>query len=212
MIRFELTDGFWGQFALTQLPHCHPEQLLPMDLHLQCMINFAGMLEYLCSWEWKSQGVIGAKGNVRFALHALPLSVSDDGEVIPVGHYVAGQKVFSSRRHAFEYAFQLAKRDLQYRGFRDDRLASFHFKQTANLLLYERVLNCADDNEYELLQQSWDIVNRPKYSSFKWSPEQQRALDLAQERVSYEDEATKRASFRWLYIAGAPGSGKSAFH
>ena len=83
-------------------------------------------------------------------------------------------------------------------------------KQDANFLLYRRVLQCRDPSEYELLRQSWDTVNRPKYSEKKWSPEQQEAIDLAKQGVSYEDEETRMNSRRWLYIEGAPGSGKSA--
>ena len=207
---YELTDGFWGQFALTQLPHSDPEQLLPADMHLHCMLNFTGMLEYLCSWVWAKPGVIRGKTGVLLSESALPLSLSDSGEILRVGIYSEGQPVFLTRRKAFDFAFRLAKRDLQYRGFRDDRLATFFYKQEANLLLSERVLNCKDAHEYELLRQSWDTINRPKYRDLQWSEEQQAVLNLAQERVSYEDEEQKRNSKRWLYIAGPPGSGKSA--
>ena len=45
---YELTDGYWGQFCLTHIPHQHPEDLLPKATqHLKCMQNFSGMLEYL---------------------------------------------------------------------------------------------------------------------------------------------------------------------
>ena len=45
---YELTDGFWGQFSLTQLPHYEVRDLLPRtQKHLLSMINFVGMLEYL---------------------------------------------------------------------------------------------------------------------------------------------------------------------
>ena len=36
------------------------------------------------------------------------------------------------------------------------------------------------------------------------------ALDAISQCISHEDEGAKRASGRWLYVAGAPGSGKSA--
>ena len=103
---------------------------------------------------------------------------------------------------------EFARRDLKYRGFRDDRLASFEYKQQANVLLYTRVLT-ADVHEYDLLRQSWDTTNRPKYSNRTWSDEQQWALDTIQKVVSYEDELAKFNNARWLYIRGPPGSGKT---
>ena len=45
---YELTDGFWGQLAITQLPHVSAADILPHSVqHLLSMRNFAGMLEYL---------------------------------------------------------------------------------------------------------------------------------------------------------------------
>ena len=42
---YELTDGFWGQLVLTQVPHLLAEDILPATIqHLDCMQNFAGML------------------------------------------------------------------------------------------------------------------------------------------------------------------------
>ena len=207
---YEQVDGYWGQFALTQLPHSDPEQLVPGDMHLGCMINFSGMIEYLGSWKWFCPGVVAAAGNVRFSVDALPLCISDTGDLISVGTYAEGQPVFASRRIAFEFAYRMASRDLQYRGFRDDRLATFFHKQEANLLLYERVFACADSHEHELLQQSWDFINRPQHRDFQWGDKQQEVLDLVKERVSYDDEDQKQNSRRWLYIKGPPGSGKSA--
>ena len=78
----------------------------------------------------------------------------------------------------------IARGDLKYRGFRDDRLASFEYKQEANLLLGERVLT-ADAHGYELLRQSWDTTNRPKYTRRQWSNEQAAALRLIEVGVSY---------------------------
>ena len=43
------THGCRGLLVLPQLPRFHPEQLIPVDLHFHCMLNFAGMIEYLCS-------------------------------------------------------------------------------------------------------------------------------------------------------------------
>ena len=51
---YELTDGYWGQFVLTQIPHQRPEDILPRSgRYLDTMVNFAGMLEYLSSWVWR---------------------------------------------------------------------------------------------------------------------------------------------------------------
>ncbi len=36
------------------------------------------------------------------------------------------------------------------------------------------------------------------------------ALDAISQCISHEDEDAKRVSGRWLYVDGAPGSGKSA--
>ena len=104
----------------------------------------------------------------------------------------------------------VAKRDLQYRGMRDDRIASFVWKQDANFLLYGHVKQCPDQFQYERLRQEWDTINRPKYRQFTWSAQQQRALDIMATGTGYEDEESRVQSLRWLYIAGEPGSGKSA--
>ncbi len=76
--------------------------------------------------------------------------------------------------------------------------------------MYRRARNCADAVEYAYLQQCWDTINRPKYENKKWSPEQKAALEKIDAGISYEDEEAKRGSDRRLYIAGAPGSGKTA--
>ncbi len=72
------------------------------------------------------------------------------------------------------------------------------------------VCQCTDELEYEQLRQHWDTVNRPKYRDFKWSTNQYEALKLIDERLAYEDEQEKKESKRFMYIAGSPGSGKSA--
>ena len=104
----------------------------------------------------------------------------------------------------------IATSDLRYRGFRDDRMRSFECKQAANYMLYQRVL-AADVHEYELLRQSWDTTNRPKYTSRKWSKEQEEALTCVEVGVSYDDENIKSGEKtpRWFYIQGPPGSGKT---
>ena len=75
-------------------------------------------------------------------------------------------------KHSFSLALGLhtkgiSKRDLQYRGFRDDRIGSFVMKQRANFLLRTRVLQCTSDEEFEMYRQSWDTINRPKYANKK---------------------------------------------
>ena len=208
---YELTDGFWGQFMLTQIPHLYARDLLPREYkHLVTMQNFVGMMEYLSSFRWEDPGSVRAAGDIVFKVSALPLLVDDAGEVQALSPYVEGGAVFASDRAAFEYMHALAKRDLQYRGMRDDRLRCFYWKQEANFLLYERVCRCKDEAEYERLRQCWDTVNRPKYRDFKWSPKQAEALAKIEEGVSHEDEEAKRNSKRWLYVNGSPGSGKSA--
>ena len=71
--------------------------------------------------------------------------------------------------------------------------SSFEYKHEADFLLYCRVLT-ADVHEYELLRQSWDTTNRPKYTSRQWSDEQAEALRLLEVGVSYVDESTKQES------------------
>ena len=56
---------------------------------------------------------------------------------------------------------------------REGRLACFRWKQEANFLLYRRVKAYEDAAEYELLRQSWDTINRPKYRNLKWGPKQE---------------------------------------
>ena len=53
---YELTDGYWGQFSLTQLPHMDPSYLLPGDVkHLVSMQHFVGIIQYLMSWKWSTE-------------------------------------------------------------------------------------------------------------------------------------------------------------
>ena len=139
------------------------------------MEKFAGMLEYLMSWEWVDEKTLRGNGGCRFSIHALPLIVDKKGCIIEIAPYVAGGRVFSDAALAYEYLMHIARADLKYRGYRDDRLASFEYKQRANFLLYSRVLK-ADVREYEMLRQSWDTTNRPTYSSKKWSDEQEDAF------------------------------------
>jgi len=156
-------------------------------------------------------GQVSASADVHFELKALPLLVDNEGGVKKVGTaYVFGQPIFSSDQQAFLYLLDLAKRDLQYRGTRDERLSTFEYKQHANFLLYRNCARCTSDAEYEYLRQSWDLVNRPKYSDLAFSTEQTEALRLIADGISHEDEETRRQSKRFLYVSGPPGSGKSA--
>jgi hypothetical protein len=208
---YELTDGYWGQMTLTQIPHLYAKDLLPQHVrYLDTMQNFAGMLEYLGTWRWESQTTVRAASEMVFALGALPLVVDNHGIIQELSPYVAGGPVFASDRAAFEYLVAVAKRDLQYRGMRDDRLRSFEWKQEANYLLYGRVRDCADEPEYAYLRQAWDTLNRPKHKDLVWSGQQTEALAKIAQGISYEDEEEKLNSNRWLYLSGAPGSGKSA--
>ena len=154
---FELTDGYWGQFTLTQLPHLQPQQILPSNFkHLDSMQNCVGMIEFLSTWSWSEQrGIIRASHDLHFRVESLPLRISKQGdEILQVGtDYVAGQRVFTTDHDAFKYMISLSERDLEYRGFRDDPVSCFTYKQQANFLLYRRVLHCDSNAEYEALRQ-----------------------------------------------------------
>ena len=127
---YELTDGFWGQMVLSQIPHLHAKDIMPNEYqHLVCMENFAGMLEYLLSWVWVDENTIRGNGGCVFSIKALPLIIETNGSIIEIAPYVAGQGVFQSAHHAYTYLMHIARSDLKYRGFRDDRLASFEYKQ-----------------------------------------------------------------------------------
>ena len=72
---YELTDGFWGQFVLTQIPHLCAEDILPKEYkHLDCMKNWAGMLEYLGTWRWVEEGVI--EGGLRYRVPRMRAAVA----------------------------------------------------------------------------------------------------------------------------------------
>ena len=61
---YELTDGYWGQMVLTQIPHLNAKDILPKEYqHLVCMENFVGMLEYLMSWVWVDEKTICGNGD-----------------------------------------------------------------------------------------------------------------------------------------------------
>ena len=196
--------------VLTQFPHLTAHDLLPTGKFLLCMQNFFGMVDFLQSWTWVTAETVCARGGAVFAVSSLPLLVDDAGALLPLGKYEEAARVFSSNRAAFDYLLNFAKRDVQYRGMRDDRVASFEYKQEANFLLYRRVLASKDHHEFEMFRQRWDTVNRSKYSAKTWSPLQQEVLDKVALAVSIDDEEIKRKERRFLYVKGAPGSGKSA--
>jgi hypothetical protein len=84
---FELTDGYWGQYTLTTLPHVHPKQLLPDKAkHLASMQNFVGMIEYLMTWKlFDEPGIVTTSYDLRFRIAALPLLIGDEGPILDVG-------------------------------------------------------------------------------------------------------------------------------
>lgn len=209
---FEVTDGFWGQFILTQIPHLKPQDLLPDGWqHLDCMKNFVGMLQYLTRWKWHDEpGIVAATSGCTFHFRALPFAIDEFDKPLSLGEQKPGEPVFVDDKTAFKYLVTIASRDLQYRGFRDERITCFEYKQQAIFLLYQLVRNCQDNHEYEMLRQSWDTLHRPSHAHLQWGPRQQEALDKVRIGYSYDDEEVKRASWRFLYIDGKPGSGKSA--
>lgn len=176
------------------------------------MQNFVGMMEYLMTWTWTDEATtVRTSGGLLFRIDALPILVDDRGELASLAiNYVSGKSVFASDRQAFAYMMALARRDLQYRGMRDERVNCFQSKQDANFLLYRLVRDCDNAEEYECMRQRWDTLNRPKYRDLQWSPEQAKAIAVVKQGCSYEDEELRCLSRRFLYVMGPPGSGKSA--
>ena len=186
-----------------------PAQLLPeYGKALEVMEHFAGTLEYMSRWVWKSDQLIEYDDRMVFRCDSLPLVVDEAGGIDALPFSGVGQLVFPEYTQAFQFMHQLCRRDLQYRGFRDDRLRTFDLKMAALLRLHLS-LDVLDEAEYEQKQQEWAEIRRPPYAKVSWSPEQQQALDTMQAALRIDDEDTKAQSRRWLYIAGAPGSGKS---
>ena len=89
------------------------------------------------------------------------------------------------------YIMALAKRDLEYRGCRDDRVLSFEYKQEALYLLFGRVRRCTDDHEFEMYRQSWDTLVYANYKPKQWHPKQQEVLDRIKERTTIDDEEVR---------------------
>ena len=121
---YELTDGYWGQLVLTKVPHQYPQDLLPVGRHLASMANFAGMLEYLSCWVWREEGVVATGSGCVVSTTSLPLLIDDIGQPISLGECVAGRPVFATQADSYSYLLEIAARDLQYRGYRDDRVSN----------------------------------------------------------------------------------------
>ena len=108
-----------------------PLILAPQRRCLECMSNFFGMLEYLTSWVWHDVGSVRTASGAVVLETALPYRIGDEGEQLPLGKFEEGCAVFHDDGAAFLYIMSLAKRDLQYRGFRDERVGSFQYKVQA---------------------------------------------------------------------------------
>ena len=74
---YEMGDGFWGQFAVTQIAHLQPGDVVPGDVpHLECMTNFVGLLGFLMSLVLEALPSIAAEV-------AAPLAKTD--EIVLIG-------------------------------------------------------------------------------------------------------------------------------
>ena len=196
---------------LTQIPHQHPEDILPRSgRHLDTMVNFAGMLEYLGSWVWREEGVVDTAFGCICETASLPLLLDDQGEPEALSRSGAGERVFQDEELAYRYIVRVASMDLEYDGSREDRVRNFQRKQDASMLLQRRIRSCRDDAEYVMLRQQWGSLNRPQHQRRTWSPRQEEVLGAVAYAVSLDDEHQKRQHRRRLFVSGDPGSGKSA--
>ena len=230
---YELTDGYWGQMALTQIPHRSPRDLLPHpeQPHLDNMKNFFGLLAYLRTWRFcrydreARPGFVIRSGDFEFLESALPLDIQDSGALVLIGASTGTRPapdadlssapyVFPTDKHAFQWMVDICSRDLSYRGFREDRVKTFVMYAQAELLLYRRVLECAaDPAEVTRLKDEWERVRRPPRKVCQWSKQQADVLKIVEQKTSIDDQIDKEKDGRpgrFLYVAGAPGSGKSA--
>ena len=100
----------------------------------------------------------------KFAESALPLLVAErrraSAEETEVGEVLrlrkSNEAVFLSDEEALQYMMDIAGRDLQYRGFREDRLKTFELQALAQFQLQARVKRCKDEEEYKMLTQKWE--------------------------------------------------------
>ena len=163
------------------------------------MEHVSGLVEYAYSWRWHALGEIVTESGFVCEVKAMPLRVDDSGGVVEIGVMLeADDRVFEGREQAYFYLRALARRDLEYRGFRNDRCRSFEYHCDALFHLHERVLRCDDEVEYRTYKAEWEQCLSGKYESLAWSPEQPEVLRLVDEATGMEDEAEKMASERWL--------------
>ena len=92
------------------------------------MINFAGTLEYLSSWKWHVEGVLRSSSGCLVSSEALPLLINDEAMPQRLGEYAPGGAVFATETDSYKYILEVACRDLQYRGYREDRVSNFSYE------------------------------------------------------------------------------------
>ena len=177
---YELSDGYLGQWAVTQLPHMHYDDLLPTTLkYVPGMEHFVGILDYLLGWKYVDPDLIATRSGYRFRISALPCAVHGDGTFLSLPDYRPGEPVFVNDKAAFEYVCFLMDRDLTYRGHRDARMHTWHMRMQAFFLLYRKVSSIVDEHEYELYKQQWSHMRSSVYEpKASWSAEQQRVFDI----------------------------------
>ena len=191
--------------------YLRPEDILPRSGgHLDTRVNSVGMLEYLSSWVLREEGVMETTFGCIFDKASLPLLLDAQGEPQALSCSAAGERIFQDEEQAYGYIVGLASKDLEYRGFRDDRVATFQRKQDASMLLQRRVRNCRGDAEYFMLRTQWDSVNRLQHWRRTWSPRQEEVLGGVAYAASLDDEEQKRQRQRCLFLSSGLGSGKSA--
>ena len=91
-------------------------------------------LQLALGWD---EGIMKTTRGYIFKATALPLVIDDQGGVKLVGRYEPGAAVFADDNLVFQYLLSLTKRDLQFRGVRDDRLRCFALKQNAFFVVSE---------------------------------------------------------------------------
>ena len=211
---FEMTDNFFGQFALTQLPHAVTARLLPSGPHLTLMQHFVGVWQYLCTWCWVSEDLIRTD-HCTIRVDSLPILAASDGAIrcLRLPDSRDGDRVFLNDASAISYLVDLCVRDLEYRGHRDDRTQNFRLHVISRIHFHRMIQSCSP-GEVEAIKAAWEEVNRPRYQQRQWGPEQQQALQRVDALLSVDDESVKRqqndGDGRYVFLNGAPGSGKSA--
>ena len=203
---------------LTQFPHTDPIQLLPpADQRApKIMLHFVGAWSYLRSWRWLSpDGRVIHTPSHTFRVDSLPLYTDTAGRFIPLSRhaFVAGTPVFANDTALFSYLVDVIVRDLEFRGCRDDRTQNFRLHMVALIHFFVHIRRVNEPTFVEL-SRAWEHIQRPKYASRVWGEQQQNAIDLVHSFLSVEDENVKisqnQHDGRYIYLRGAPGSGKSA--